>query len=738
MWHAGRRLDRQVRHDRHASPKRSDSVWRRSRRGLHSTVAIASVLAAMVLVVLDAAIANVALPTIARSLHVPSATIGLDHDRLPDRPGDGPAAQCSARGEPRVFAGSSRRALRCSLERPVLCALSPSHAVARRGPIPPRARGCGRHGARRRAAARRWFRNNGSVPPSAGTLSSSRCPPRQDRRLVRHDPVRDELALAVRRQSAPGCGGAVRHPCATRGRWNGAPAGPVQRGAECRGLCVIGHRCGTPAGKTGAGRRAGRRSSRHPRDARSARNAKGGATDPARPAPCGFIPDFSDCSVLCFSGVAASLVALPFYLQHGLGLNAWMTGLYMTPWPLTVAIAAPLAGRLADRVSTARLCVAGAVCLAIGLAALALWPLRAHPLQLVMLTMLCGLGFGFFQVPNNRNMLLSVPGERSGAAGGMQGTARLVGQTAGAIIMTQLFTLTSLFGVLEMARVGIVLFAEAPRVAFEVAVALDAFGGELSAQDGRTDGAAGLAVVGAVVETTVPGESIDVLEAGHGPVRDDGELAHSGGVDQERTRLEHQELSACGGVPTLRVARADHAHVLSLLAEQRVDQARFAHSGGSDEGHRLSWQEALRERLQTSVLERAGTDDVDPADPRGQGASQRLELALVAAGEVDLVQHDDRCCAPLFHCGDEPIQAARPQRAGLELPCLGEGGHDEHAVEVRGDELGLPFTVRRAPLKPGHALERHAPRGRGPPVHLRARPSHPPRRARPRGERAAR
>jgi len=53
------------------------------------------------------------------------------------------------------------------------------------------------------------------------------------------------------------------------------------------------------------------------------------------------------------------------------------------------------------------------------------------------------LGFGLFNVPNNRNMFLSAPSERTGAAGGMQGTARLVGQTAGAVIMTLLFTLTS-------------------------------------------------------------------------------------------------------------------------------------------------------------------------------------------------------------------------------------------------------------------------------------------------------
>ena len=148
-------------------------------------------------------------------------------------------------------------------------------------------------------------------------------------------------------------------------------------------------------------------------------------------------------SVCCFAGQTAGIIALPFYLQHGLGQDTLMAGLYMTPWPLTVAIAAPLAGRLADRVSTAWLCAVGGVCLAIGLGAAALWPLKGNPMPLVPLTMLCGLGFGLFNVANNRNMFISAPIERSGAAGGMQGTARLLGQTAGAVIMTLLFTLAS-------------------------------------------------------------------------------------------------------------------------------------------------------------------------------------------------------------------------------------------------------------------------------------------------------
>ncbi|MGC1457137.1 MAG: MFS transporter [Steroidobacteraceae bacterium] len=148
-------------------------------------------------------------------------------------------------------------------------------------------------------------------------------------------------------------------------------------------------------------------------------------------------------SILCFSGMTMGLVALPFYLQHGLGQDAWTTGLYLTPWPLTVAIAAPLTGRLANRASSPWLCAVGGVILTAGLAAAALWPLHGHPLPIALFTMTCGLGFGLFQVPNNRNMLLSAPRERGGAAGGMQGTARLTGQTAGAIIMTLLFTMSS-------------------------------------------------------------------------------------------------------------------------------------------------------------------------------------------------------------------------------------------------------------------------------------------------------
>jgi DHA2 family multidrug resistance protein-like MFS transporter len=147
-------------------------------------------------------------------------------------------------------------------------------------------------------------------------------------------------------------------------------------------------------------------------------------------------------SVCCFTGQMMGYVALPFYFQHELGLGAMATGLLMTPWPLAVMVVAPLSARLAKRVPTAWLCAVGGGSLAIGLALCAVWPLHGDPwLPMAIFTGLAGLGFGLFQTPNNQNMLLAAPKERSGAAGGAQGTARLTGTTLGSLLMGLMFAL---------------------------------------------------------------------------------------------------------------------------------------------------------------------------------------------------------------------------------------------------------------------------------------------------------
>ncbi|KVL02761.1 MFS transporter [Burkholderia cepacia] len=146
-------------------------------------------------------------------------------------------------------------------------------------------------------------------------------------------------------------------------------------------------------------------------------------------------------SMASFTSQMLAFVALPFWLQHSLGFSQVETGLYMTPWPLVIVFAAPLAGVLSDRYSAGILGGIGLALFAAGLLSLA--TIGAHPgtVDIVWRMALCGAGFGLFQSPNNRAMLSSAPRERSGGAGGMLSTARLTGQTLGAALVALIFGL---------------------------------------------------------------------------------------------------------------------------------------------------------------------------------------------------------------------------------------------------------------------------------------------------------
>lgn len=144
-------------------------------------------------------------------------------------------------------------------------------------------------------------------------------------------------------------------------------------------------------------------------------------------------------SICSFAAQMLALVSLPFHLQQEFGYSAVQTGLLITPWPLAIACAAPIAGRLADRYPAGLLGAVELVIFAAGLAALAFLPQRPDFADVAWRMMVCGFGFGFFQTPNNRAMIASAPRTRSGGASGMLGTARLLGQTMGAALVALLF-----------------------------------------------------------------------------------------------------------------------------------------------------------------------------------------------------------------------------------------------------------------------------------------------------------
>ena len=146
-------------------------------------------------------------------------------------------------------------------------------------------------------------------------------------------------------------------------------------------------------------------------------------------------------SVCSFTAYMLAFVGLPFYFESVLHRDAVQTGLLMTPWPVAVGLCGPLAGRLSDHVSTPVLGSAGLAALAIGLALLAGMPHHPAAMDIAWRMALCGAGFGFFQAPNNRTMLASTPRARAGAAGGMLATSRLTGLTIGASLAALMFSM---------------------------------------------------------------------------------------------------------------------------------------------------------------------------------------------------------------------------------------------------------------------------------------------------------
>lgn len=145
-------------------------------------------------------------------------------------------------------------------------------------------------------------------------------------------------------------------------------------------------------------------------------------------------------SLISFLAQMLAMVSLPFFL-HEIGHDAVSTGLLITPWPLATMIFAPLAGILVTRINAGVLGGIGLSVFALGLFLLGQLPADPTDMDIIWRIFMCGAGFGLFQTPNNTTIISSAPSARSGGASGMLGTTRLLGQTTGAALVALFFKL---------------------------------------------------------------------------------------------------------------------------------------------------------------------------------------------------------------------------------------------------------------------------------------------------------
>lgn len=153
-------------------------------------------------------------------------------------------------------------------------------------------------------------------------------------------------------------------------------------------------------------------------------------------------------SAFSFAAQMAAFVALPFYFLKVMGHSYFEVGLLLGTWSIGVMLMAPIAAYMSGKYSVAVLCAIGALAMVCGLSWVVLMPVSVGRLWIMAAMFLGGIGFGFFQTPNNRAMLGGAPRVRSGAAGGLQATTRVFGQSFGTALVAVAFSLSATQGAL--------------------------------------------------------------------------------------------------------------------------------------------------------------------------------------------------------------------------------------------------------------------------------------------------
>jgi MFS family permease len=139
------------------------------------------------------------------------------------------------------------------------------------------------------------------------------------------------------------------------------------------------------------------------------------------------------------AGIFAVWLLAPFYLVSVRGLDATVGGVLFMLTPLGTAVAAPLAGRAADRVGPWPLVVCGLALEALGLALLGGADAQTPLPALAAVLFGAGLGLGVFQVPNMAAAMAAFGPAQQGTAGGFIFFARTLGTVFGVATLAQIF-----------------------------------------------------------------------------------------------------------------------------------------------------------------------------------------------------------------------------------------------------------------------------------------------------------
>jgi len=143
--------------------------------------------------------------------------------------------------------------------------------------------------------------------------------------------------------------------------------------------------------------------------------------------------------LLSFMAMFSNNMLLPFYLHTILLLSPTQIGLAITPFPLLMAVTAPISGYLSERISPVILTSSGLGIMMVGLLYLSTLDTQSVVWNVVIGQAVMGFGNGMFQSPNNNSVLSSVPSAKVGLASGMSALMRNVGMVSGIAVAVSVF-----------------------------------------------------------------------------------------------------------------------------------------------------------------------------------------------------------------------------------------------------------------------------------------------------------
>ena len=148
----------------------------------------------------------------------------------------------------------------------------------------------------------------------------------------------------------------------------------------------------------------------------------------------------SNIAALCsYLAIAAITTILNYHFQYVRGWNAQLTGIMLIITPIIMAIMAPNAGRLSDRIHPQKLAAIGMSIATVTLVILIFLDANM-PIYLIVIAMILqGVGMGLFTSPNTNAIMSSVPPNETPNASAAQSAMRTIGQTMSLGLLTLVF-----------------------------------------------------------------------------------------------------------------------------------------------------------------------------------------------------------------------------------------------------------------------------------------------------------